>query len=196
MLLSLFYFYPGGLLVQLRVAFYLRSIALQDVETQRHGIINLICVEDINNFNQDFFKKVTLSEVQANVKGTIQLTEGLPGRTVVEHVCYDQMNTLGVYLFSTILKFIIMAFTPFMKVRMQIHTGKERKSFVVFWEIHLFSHLFSLVFLLSLTPALYPSLRLSLQHLLVTIAVPNYRHMVSQYISVQSHQRTMMLTLA
>ena len=106
------------------MSFYLRSIALQDVETQRQGIINVICVEEINNFYQDFIKKSNLSDTQARVTDTIELAEGLPGRTVVEHVCYDHMNTLGVYLFSTMLKFILMAFTPFMKARMQIHTGK------------------------------------------------------------------------
>ena len=112
--------------------FYLRSIALQDVETQRHGIINVICVEDINNFNQDFFKKFNLSEIQTIIKDAAPIVEGLPGRTVVEHICYDQINTLGVYLFSTILKFLIMAFSPFMKVRIQIHTGKRRRGVLLF----------------------------------------------------------------
>ena len=109
---------------QLRVMFYLRTIALRDNECQKNGIVNLIMAENINGFNQDFFKKFSISDMQTRTKGMMKMVESLPGKTIAEHICYDQTNTLGCYLFSTILKFVLIAFSSFIKVRTKIHTGE------------------------------------------------------------------------
>jgi len=101
-----------------RVSFYLRMIAMEDLDFQRHGTVILVSAEDWGS-NLDFSRWRGDS-----AKHTGNLTEALPGSIYGVHICFPQNGSFRSYLFSTLLKITVSVLNPLLNVRVRIHRGK------------------------------------------------------------------------
>ena len=104
---------------QLRVSFYMRMKAVEDIETQKQGFINIISSNDLDGlFDFD------LSGWKNSVSKTANLNNALPGRVIALHVCFSNLNTFTAYFFSSIIQFMVLAVNRALKARIRIHKGK------------------------------------------------------------------------
>ena len=108
--------------LQMRVSFYLRMIAMEDLDFQRNGIVAIISSAEFgSSYELDF------SGWRDGARRAGQLTEALPGSTQGVHICFPRDRSFRSFLFSSLIKITISVLNPLLKVRVRIHRGKADK---------------------------------------------------------------------
>jgi len=103
-----------------RVSFYLRMIAMEDMDFQKHGTVFIVsaaeveggCELDLAGWRGDSAKRAA------------RMTESLPGSTHGVHICFPWNGSFRSFVFSSLLNITVSVLNPLLKVRVRIHRGK------------------------------------------------------------------------
>mmetsp|Transcript_31304 Transcript_31304/g.75322 ORF Transcript_31304/g.75322 Transcript_31304/m.75322 type:complete len:286 (-) Transcript_31304:1422-2279(-) len=102
-----------------RVSFYLRMIAMEDMDFQKHGTVGIVSAAEVDDsFDLDF------AGWRDGAQRVAKMTESLPGSTHGVHICFPWNGSFRSYLFSSLLNITVSVLNPLLKVRVRIHRGK------------------------------------------------------------------------
>ncbi|CAJ1968357.1 unnamed protein product [Cylindrotheca closterium] len=104
---------------RMRVSFYLRMIAMEDMDFQQHGTVAIVSAAEVgDSFDLDF------NGWRDGARRVAQLTEALPGSSNGVHICFPRNGSFRSYLFSSLLNIAVSVLSPLLKVRVRIHRGE------------------------------------------------------------------------
>ena len=103
----------------MRVAIYLRMVAIEDVQIQRRGFVFVLSTADIIR-GQD----LDLPKVKRYVEQFIQLHNAMPGSIKALHIiCPQNHRSFDEYIFSMLCQFVILAMAPSEVARVRLKKG-------------------------------------------------------------------------
>mmetsp|Transcript_31307 Transcript_31307/g.75331 ORF Transcript_31307/g.75331 Transcript_31307/m.75331 type:complete len:461 (-) Transcript_31307:820-2202(-) len=102
-----------------RVSFYLRMIAMEDMDFQKHGTVGIVSAAEVDDsFDLDF------AGWRDGAKWVGQLNEALPGFLRGVHICFPQNGSFRRFLYSSLINITVSVLNPLLKVRVRIHRGE------------------------------------------------------------------------
>ena len=102
-----------------RVSFYLRMVAMEDVDIQRNGTVGIVSAAEFDSgFEFDF------AGLRDGAQRSGQLSESLPGSMHGVHICFPRTRSFRSFLFSSLIRVSVSVLNPLLKVRVRIHRGK------------------------------------------------------------------------
>jgi len=104
---------------RMRVSFYLRMIAIEDLDFQRNGMVIIVSSAEFgSSFELDF------NGWREGAIRSGEQTEALPGSLQGLHICFPRDRSFRSFLFSSLIKITISVLNPLLKVRVRIHRGE------------------------------------------------------------------------
>jgi len=105
---------------RLRVSFYLRMIAMEDVNFQRKSVIAIVSAKECGSS----FDPSDISGWRNGAKAAGRLSDALPGTYRGVHICFPSNNSIRSYMFSSLVYFAVSVLSPLLKVLVRVHRGE------------------------------------------------------------------------